>query len=226
MPHNSRGYSTVSTTAMAVVFLGYIKELVATANAQSPPLHPQPLEYQCHEAALREGFKDILQDDIPPGLPRVGQLKDGQVLEHTIPLKPGATPEARQPYRFSKTELAKVRARITTPVNQGWIRLSLGSWGAPVLFQRKKDGKLRMSVDYSALSNHTVKHANPMPHIEGLLHKLLACKVVSKLDLKSGYHQIRMAREDNQDNVRNAIRSFRVPGHAPRPLPTPLPPSD
>jgi hypothetical protein len=129
-------------------------------------------------------------------LPPVRRLRDGRILEHAIPLKPTARPEAKQPYHLSETELTEVRTQITTLVNQGWIRPSLSPWGAPVLFQRKKDGKLRMCIDYRALNHHTVKHVYPMPRIEELLQKLRAYTVVSKLDLKSGYHQIRMVGSD------------------------------
>jgi hypothetical protein len=154
-------------------FLGYTKELVA---ATEPMLvartDPQPPEYKRHGANLRKAFKDILCDNIPPGLPPVSRLRDGRILEHAIPLKPTARPQAKQPYRLSETELTEVRTQITTLVNQGWIRPSLGPWGVPVLFQRKKDGKLRMCIDYRALNHHTVKHAYPMPRIEELLQKL------------------------------------------------------
>jgi hypothetical protein len=91
--------------------------------------------------------------------------------------------------------LNEVRTQITNLVKQGWIRSSLGPWGAPVLFQGKKDGKARTSVvlrhyacalitDY--LNHHTIKHAYPMPRIKQLLQKVGAYIVICKLDIKSG----------------------------------------
>jgi hypothetical protein len=115
-------------------FLGYINELVA---ATEPMLvartDPQPPEYKRHEANLREEFKGILCDNIPPGLPPVCRLRDGRIPEHAIPLKPTARPEAKQPCRLSEIELTEVRTQITILVNQGWIRPSFSPWGAPVL---------------------------------------------------------------------------------------------
>jgi hypothetical protein len=141
-------------------FLGYIKELVA---ATEPTLvahtDPQPPEYKRHEANLRKAFKDILCDNIPPGLPLVRRLREGRILEHAVPLKPTARPEAKQPYPLSETELTEVRTQITTLVNQGWIRPSLSLWGAPVLFQRKKDGKLRFPGAQPPHSQTCLSHA-------------------------------------------------------------------
>jgi hypothetical protein len=124
---------------------------------------PQPPAYKQHEANLHEEFKDIICDNLLPGLPPVCRLRDGRILEHAIPLKPTARPEAKQPYRLSETEVTELHTQITTLVNQGWIRPSLSPWGAPVFLQRKMDGKPYMCIDYRALNHHTVKHAYPMP---------------------------------------------------------------
>jgi hypothetical protein len=119
-------------------FLGCTNKLVPATEAMLVAhTDPQPPEYKQHEANLSEEFKDILCDSITPGLPPVCRLCDSRILEHAIPLKPTARPEAKQPYRLSETELTEVRTQITTLVNQGWIRRSLSPWGASVLFQRK-----------------------------------------------------------------------------------------
>jgi hypothetical protein len=186
-----------------VCFLGYIKELLTPVPdppaasrkfpppaAASPPMQTPELHH--HELAICAEFRDVLRDEVPPGLPPERTLRDGRPLEHAIPMKPGAAPAARQPYRLSEPELAKVRAQLSTLPNQGWIRPSLSPWGALVLFQRKKDGKLRMCIDYGALNHQTLKAACPMPRIEELLEKLRDYQVVSKIDLKSGFHQVRM----------------------------------
>lgn len=83
--------------------------------------------------------------------------RNGRVLDHTIPLKPVPKPEAKQPYRLSRAELVEVHTLLTTLVNQGWIRPSFSTWGAAILLQLKKDGKLRMCIYCHALNNHAMK---------------------------------------------------------------------
>lgn len=133
---------------------------------------------------------------MPPGLPPVRHLRDGRVLEHCIDLEPDGKPSAQQPYRFTPDELAEVNKQLTELINNGWIRPSLSPWAAPVLFHRKKDGKLRMCIDYRALNHQTIKARYPMPRIEELLDRLLGYSVVSKLDARSGYNQVRVRESD------------------------------
>jgi hypothetical protein len=178
-----------------VRFMGCIKELSTPSDTEEEPEADhapvdRPPQYGRYEDDIREEFKDVICTGVPAGLPPKSRLKDGRILEHVMPLKPDASPAAKQPYRLSQDEL-QVREQLTKLVSQGWIRPSLSPWGAPVLFQRKKSGKLRMCIDYRAINHQPIKHAYPMPRVEDLLQKLKGCKVVSKLDLVDGFHQIR-----------------------------------
>jgi hypothetical protein len=181
-------------------FLGYIKELLIspddTNKSSSTQEHQQPTEYAAHEEAIAKEFSDVIREELPSGLPPERKLRDGRPLEHAIPLKPNSKPVSKQPYKLSPDELEAVRQELTKATNQGFIRPSLSPWGAPVVFQQKKNGKLRMCIDYRALNQQTVKHAYPMPRIEELLDKLRGYKVISKVDLADGFNQIRMKKED------------------------------
>jgi hypothetical protein len=96
----------------------------------------------------------------------------------------------------SPAELAEVKAQITEALAKGWIRPSTWPYGAPVLFVAKKDGSLRMCVDYRALNAITVRNRYPLPRIEDLFDRLAGASVFTSIDLQSGYHQIRIAPED------------------------------
>jgi hypothetical protein len=178
-------------------FIGYIKELNPGADGESTTsATAQPAEHVPYESELLREFADVIRDEVPPGLPLERALPDGRKIEHQIPLKPDAKPVAQEPYKLSPVELDEVHKTLTKLSNQGWIRPSLSPWGSPVLFQRKKSGRLRMCVDYRALNHATIKYAYPMPLIDELLAKLQGYKVLSKLDLSEGFHQIRVAPED------------------------------
>ena len=187
----------VEADAQPELFLGFVR---AVSSAAPPidiaPVSHQPEDYVPLEAALRAEFADVVREGVPPGLPPVRKHADGRVLEHEIPLHDGAQPVSGRPYRFTPAEHEEVHKQVTHLTNQGWIRPSLSPWGSPILFQRKKNGKLRMCVDYRALNRETVKYAYPMPRIEQLLDKLRGYQVLSKLDLSDGFHQIRVAAAD------------------------------
>ena len=100
----------------------------------------------------------------------------------------------------------------------GFIQPSKSPFGAPILFVKKKDGTMRMCVDYRALNNITIKNSYPLPRVDELFDRLQGAKYFSKIDLRSGYHQIRIDRRGRaQDRVPHALRSLRVPRAAVRP---------
>ena len=126
----------------------------------------------------------------PTGLP------PSRTVDHKIEIIPGNTPPSRSPYKISQPELEELRKQLANLLDQGWIRPSISPYGAPILFVKKKNGSLRMCVDYRALNRITVKNKYPLPHIGELLDRLSGAKYFTKLDLRSGYHQLRIADTD------------------------------
>ncbi|CAI7834524.1 unnamed protein product [Closterium sp. NIES-53] len=113
--------------------------------------------------------------------------------QHEIIEEPGSKPTFRAPYRLSPTELADMKKQIEYILDKGLIQPSTSPYGAPVLFTPKPDGSLRMCIDYRALNKQTIKNKYPIPRIDDLLDQLRGATIFSKLDLRSGYWQIRMA---------------------------------
>ncbi|GJP40450.1 hypothetical protein CLOM_g132 [Closterium sp. NIES-68] len=136
---------------------------------------------------LLKEFQDILPDDLPNELPPY------RTHQHEIVEEPGSKPTFRAPYRLSPTELTDMKKQIEYLLAKGLIRPSTSPYGAPVLFTPKPDGSLRMCIDYRALNKQTIKNKYPIPRIDDLLDQLRGATVFSKLDLRSGYWQIRMA---------------------------------
>ena len=129
----------------------------------------------------------------PTAVPPFPKERD---VEHTIELEPGAQPPSKRPYRLSPLELDELKRQLEELTSQGYIQPSKSPYGAPVLFVKKKDGSMRLCVDYRALNAVTVKNSYPLPKIDELLDRLHGAKVFSKLDLAQGYHQVRVAEAD------------------------------
>ena len=152
--------------------------------------------------ALLDSYSDVFPADLPDGLP---PLRGG--LGHTICLEPGPPPW-RPIYRLSPLELQEVKRQIADLLAKGFIEPSVSPFGAPILFVSKKDGGLRMCVDYRALNKLTVKNRYPLPRIDDLFDVLHGATCFSSLDLMAGYHQIRIAAGDEPKTA------FRTPiGH-------------
>ena len=96
---------------------------------------------------------------------------------------------------MSSAELTELKSQLIELTDQGFIRPSSSPWGSPVLFVSKKDGSLRMCVDYRALNRLTVKNSYPLPRIDDILDQLFEAKYFTKIDLRSGFHQIRLDKE-------------------------------
>lgn len=137
-----------------------------------------------------EEFRDVM----PPELPK--KLPPAREVDHRIELVADAKPPARAPYRMSQPELMELRKQLGELIDAGFIKPSKSPFGAPVLFQRKQDGSLRMCVDYRALNKLTVKNRYPVPLIADLFDQLAKARWFSKLDLRSGYYQVRIAEGD------------------------------
>nr|GEV28005.1 reverse transcriptase domain-containing protein [Tanacetum cinerariifolium] len=109
---------------------------------------------------------------------------------------PGAAPVARAPYRLAPFEMKELSEQLKELSDKGFIRPSSSPWGAPVLFVKKKDGLFRMCTDYRELNKLTIKNRYPLPRIDDLFDQLQGLSVYSKIDLRSGYHQLRVREED------------------------------
>ncbi|GJY99294.1 putative reverse transcriptase domain-containing protein [Tanacetum coccineum] len=139
-----------------------------------------------------EGDKDfpkVFPDDLP-GLPPPRQV------EFKIELMPGDAPVARTPYRLAPSKMKELADQLQELLEKGIIRPSLSPWGASVLFVKKKDGSFRMCIDYRELNKLTIKNCYPLPRIDNLFDQLQGSSVYSKIDLRTGYHQLRIREED------------------------------
>ncbi|GKC12495.1 putative reverse transcriptase domain-containing protein [Tanacetum coccineum] len=117
-------------------------------------------------------------------------------VEFQINLIPGAAPVARAPYRLAPSEMQELSNQLQELADRGFIQPSTSPWGAPVLFVKKKDGSFRMCIDYRELNKLTVKNHYPLPRIDDLLDQLQGSSVYSKINLRSGYHQLKVRDED------------------------------
>ena len=134
-------------------------------------------------------FPDVFPEELP-GLPPKREI------EFCIELLPRTTPISKAPYRMAPAELEELKRQLEELMEQGFIRNSASSWGAPILFVKKKDGSLRLCIDYRMLNQATIKNKYPLPRIEDLFDQLQRAKIFSKIDLRSGYHQLRIREED------------------------------
>ena len=113
-----------------------------------------------------------------------------------IELKEGSHPVKKGLYPMSLTELEETKTQVDKLLDLGFVRPSTSPWASPVLFASKKDGGLRFCVDYRALNKMTVKNGYPLPRIDGIFDQLSSAKYFSVIDLRSGYHQMRIAESD------------------------------
>jgi len=95
-------------------------------------------------------------------------------------------------YRMARTELKELKVQLQELLEKGFIHPSVSPWGAPILFVKKKDGTLRLCIDYRQLSKVTIKNRYPLPRIDGLFDQLKGAAVFSKIDLRSGYYQLKV----------------------------------
>jgi hypothetical protein len=134
-------------------------------------------------------FPDVFLEDLP-GMP------PDRDIEFVIERQPGMAPISRRPYKMTPKELAELKVQLNELLDKGYIRLSSSSWGCPALFVKKKDQSLSLCVDYRPLNAITVKNKYPLPRIDILFDQLASAKVFSRVDIHSGYHQIKIRLED------------------------------
>jgi len=113
-----------------------------------------------------------------------------------IELAPGTAPICKAPYCMAPAELAEWKIQLQELLNKGLIQPNVSPWGAPVLFVKKKDGSLRLYIDYWELNRVTVKNKSPLPCINDLFDQLAGATVFLKINMRSGYHQLKITKED------------------------------
>jgi len=139
---------------------------------------------------LIQDFYDVFPDDLPSGLPPV------RGIEHHIDLLPGAALPNKPPYRCNPTEIKELQRQVQELIDRGYIRESMSQCSVPALLVPKKDGTMRMCVDSRAIHNITIKYRYSIPRLDDMLDELHGAQVLSRVDLRSGYHQIHMRSGD------------------------------
>ncbi|GJY27655.1 putative reverse transcriptase domain-containing protein [Tanacetum coccineum] len=146
-------------------------------------------EKKLDDIRVIQDFPEIFPDDLS-GLPPVREI------EFRIDLIPGASLVVKSPYRLAPSEMLELSNQLKELQEKGFIRPSHSPWGAPVLFVKKKDGAMIMCIDYRELNKLTIKNRYPLPRIDDLFDQLQGACCFSKIDLRSGYHQLRVREED------------------------------
>ncbi|GJU23989.1 putative reverse transcriptase domain-containing protein [Tanacetum coccineum] len=159
------------------------------AHVTTKEVEDESEKKRLEDVPIVQDFPEVFPEDLP-GLPPTRQV------EFQIDLVPGAAPVARAPYRLAPSEMKELSEQLKELSDKGFIRPSSSPWGAPVLFVKKKDGSFRMCIDYRELNKLTVKNRYPLPRIDDLFDQLQGSSVYSKIDLRSGYHQLRVREED------------------------------
>nr|GFA39526.1 putative reverse transcriptase domain-containing protein [Tanacetum cinerariifolium] len=145
----------------------------------------KPERKQVKDVPIMQYFPEVFPENLP-GLP------PARPVEFQIDLIPGAAPVARAPYRLAPSEMKELSEQLLELFDKGFIRPSSSPWGAPVLFVKKKDGSFRMCIDYKELNKLTIKNRYPLPRIDDLFDQLQGSNIYLKIDLRSGYHQLRV----------------------------------
>ena len=173
------------------LFAAVLQEQQATDSEADKPDGPsEPTTWEQRVKAMLARFADSVLAPVPAGLP------SKRAVDHKIKLEPNSHPPFKATYRMSFTELEEVKKQLQELLDKGFIQPSASPYGAPILFVRKPDGSLRMCVDYRALNQQTVKDRYSLPRIDELFDQLRGATVFSKIDLASGYHQVRVLPED------------------------------
>jgi hypothetical protein len=140
---------------------------------------------QGSEVPVVNEFPNVFPEELP-------DMPPDRDIEFVIELKPGTTPIYKTPYRMATLELVELKEHIKELLEKEFIRPSSSPWGTLVIFVPKKDGTQRLCMDYRALNEVTVKNKYPLPRIDDLFDQLCDACVFSKIDLRSGYHQLKI----------------------------------
>ncbi|GKA71425.1 putative reverse transcriptase domain-containing protein, partial [Tanacetum coccineum] len=173
------------------------KEKKSTASIISCVNTQKSKEKRLEDVPTVRDFLKFFPEDLP-GLPPIRKV------EFQIHLVPGAAHVARAPYRLAPSEMEEFSTQLQELSDKGFIRPSSSPWGAPVLFVKKKDGSFLMCIDYRELNKLTIKNRYPLPRIDDLFEQFQGSKVYSKIDLRSGYHQLSVR---DKDILKTAFRT-------------------
>jgi hypothetical protein len=176
----------VRLTPSSAKELEYVVENLVTDKAASNRIMLNHLD-----AALTLDIRTVSEypDVFPEEL--LGMPPDREI-EFVIDLVPGTAPIFKRPYRMATNQLAELKELLQELLDKGYICPSASPWGAPIIFAPKKDGMQRMCVDYHSLNEVTIKNNYPLPRIDDLFDQLKGACVFSKIDLRSGYHQLKI----------------------------------
>ena len=187
-----------------VVFYGLRKPLpnsIMTAIKANKMLRKSYSGYLAYATEVRDSgsrledipvvreFADVFPEDLL-GIPL------DREIDFQIELAPGTEPISKAPYRMAPLELKELKVHMEELVSKGFVRPSTSPWGAPVLFVKKNDGSLRLCIDYRELNKVTIRNQYPLPQIDDLFDQLQGARVFSKIDLRSGYHQLKIWSKD------------------------------
>jgi hypothetical protein len=188
-----RDHKALLDTASCTVQLDSLDHGVVVLQLSSP-LSTTPSLYHATAQKLEDirvacEFSDVFLEDLP-------DMPPDQDVEFTIELQPSTSPISRRPYKMTPKELAELKVQLNELMDKGFIRPSSSPWGCPALFVKKKDQSLRICVHYRPLNAVMIKNKYLLPRINILFDQLIGVKVFSKVDLCSGYHQIKIRPED------------------------------
>ena len=130
-------------------------------------------------------FSDVFSEDLV-GIP------PNREIDFQIELAPGTEPISKAPYRMAPSKLKELKVHMEELVSKGFVRLSTSPWGAPVLFVKKNYGSMRLCIDYRELNKVTIRNQYTLPRIDDLFDQLQGARVFSKIDMRSGYHQLKI----------------------------------
>ena len=134
-------------------------------------------------------FPNVFPEELP-GIPLEREV------DLSIEIVLGIAPMSRAPYRMAPAELKELKVQLQELLDKGFVRHTVSPWGAPILIVKKKDGTLRMCIDYWKINKVTVKSKYPLPRIEDLFDQLKGASIFSKIDLLSGYYQLQVKKDD------------------------------
>jgi hypothetical protein len=168
---------------------GTIVEFNAAIQVEQVSLLNKVQGTSLNQIRIAQEYPDVFPEDLP-GMP------PDHDIEFMIELLPRMPPISKRPYRMPVNELVELKKQIVELQSKGFIFPSSSPWGAPMLFGKKKDETQWICVDYRSLNEVTIKNKYPLPRIEDLFDQMKGASVFSKIDLRSGYHQLKIRESD------------------------------